>query len=63
MNRLLLTEGVSWWPGEVIADEHVDLTLAGGPADVVLLHDSPAPPWCTAPVRAIVEGNPMDWPR
>lgn len=62
VNRLLLTQGVNWWPSEVITDEHVELTLAGGPADVVLLHDSPAPPWCTAPVRAIVEGNPMDWP-
>jgi hypothetical protein len=62
VNRLLLTEGVSWWPGEVITDEHVDLALDGGPADVMLLHDSPAPPLCTPPVAEIVRGNPMDWP-
>jgi hypothetical protein len=62
VNRLLLTEGVTWWPSEVVTDAHVDLALAGGPADVLLLHDSPAPPWCTAPVREIVEGNPMQWP-
>ncbi len=62
VNRLLLTEGVSWWPTEVITDEHVDLVIAGGPADVMLLHDSPAPPWCTAPVADIVHGNPMGWP-
>ncbi len=63
VNRLLLTEGVSWWPTEVITDAHVDLTVAGGPADVMVLHDSPAPPWCTAPVRTIVEDNPMEWPQ
>ena len=62
VNRLLLTEGVTWWPSEVITDEHLDLTLAGGQADVMLVHDSAAPPWCTAPVREIVESNPMDWP-
>jgi hypothetical protein len=62
VNRLLLTEGVSWWPSEVITDEHVDVTIAGGPADVMLLHDSPAPPLCTPPVAEIVRGNPMDWP-
>jgi hypothetical protein len=62
VNRLLLTDGVTWWPSEVITDEHVDLTLAGGPADVMLLHDSPAPPMCTPPVAEIVRGNPMGWP-
>lgn len=62
VNRLRLTEGVDWWPTEVITDEHVAATVAGGPADVLLLHDSPAPPWCTSPVREIAEGNPNDWP-
>ncbi len=63
VNRLRLTEGVDWWPTEVITDAHVAATLAGGTADVMLTHDSPGPPWCTAAVREVIEGNPNDWPQ
>lgn len=42
VNRHLLTEGVDWWPSEVIGEAHVQSTVAGGAADVMLTHDSPA---------------------
>jgi hypothetical protein len=62
VNRHLLTEGVDWWPSEVIREEHVAATIVGGHADVMLTHDSPAPPYCTAPVADIITGNPLGWP-
>jgi len=62
VNRHLLTEGVDWWPTEVISPEHVEATIAGGYADVMLTHDSPGPPYCTEPVARIIEGNPWGWP-
>jgi len=54
VNRHVLTEGVDWWPSEVILDEHVAATIAGGHAEVMLTHDSPGPPYCTAPVADII---------
>lgn len=62
VNRGLLTEGVDWWPSEVLRDEHVQATIAGGRADVMLTHDSPAEPSCTGPVADIMTSNPMGWP-
>lgn len=62
VNRELLTEGVNWWPTEVLTDEHVDATIAGGPAEIMLTHDSPGPPYCTEPVKDIIVNNPWDWP-
>jgi hypothetical protein len=62
VNRLLLTEGVNWWPSEVITDEHVDTTIARGHADVMLTHDSPGPPYCTGPVAELIATNPWGWP-
>jgi len=66
INRHLLTEGVDWWPSEVLLDEHVDAAIAGGHAEVMLTHDSPASPYCVPPVQDIlrrnVRDNPMDWP-
>jgi hypothetical protein len=62
VNRLLLTEGVNWWPSEVIQDEHVEATIAPGHAEVMLTHDSPAPPYCTGPVADLIENNPWGWP-
>lgn len=54
-------EGVSWWVDEEIRDEHVAAAIAGGPADVMLTHESPA----RTPVRAVREilrTNPMGFP-
>jgi hypothetical protein len=62
VNRLQLTEGVDWWPSEVIGDEHVAVTVAGGHADVMLTHDSPDAPYCTEPVAEVMRGNPHGWP-
>jgi len=62
VNRDQLTEGVDWWPSEVICEEHVEATIAGGHADVMLTHDSPRPPFCTAPVADVIVGNPLGWP-
>ena len=62
INRHLLTEGVDWWPSEVLLDEHVEATIAGGHADVMLTHDSPNPPYCVPAVADIVRDNPWDWP-
>lgn len=38
VNRLKLTEGIDWWPSEVIQEEHVEATIAGGHAEVMLAH-------------------------
>ena len=62
VNRHLLTEGVDWWPSEVVRDEHVAATVAGGHAEVMVTHDSPGPPWCTGPVADIIRANPWGWP-
>ncbi len=62
VNRLLLTEQVDWWPSEVIEEEHVEATIAGGHAEVMLTHDSPSQPYCTAPVATTITDNPWGWP-
>ena len=62
VNRLRLTEGVDWWPSEVIQEEHVEATIAGGHAEVMLTHDSPGPPYCTRPVAEVMRDNPNGWP-
>ena len=62
VNRDLLTEGIDWWPSEVIREEHVEATVAAGHAEVMLTHDSPGPPYCTAPVADTIRDNPWGWP-
>ena len=62
VNRVRLTEGIDWWPSEVIQEEHVETTIAGGHADVMLTHDSPGPPYCTEPIADVIQGNPWGWP-
>ena len=62
VNRHLLTEGIDWWPSEVILEEHVEATIAGGHAEVMLTHDSPGPPYCTEPVADTIRNNPWGWP-
>ncbi len=66
INKHLLTEGVDWWPSEVLLDEHIDAAIEGGHAEVMLTHDSPASPYCVPPVEDIlrrnVRDNPMSWP-
>jgi hypothetical protein len=66
INRHLLTEGVDWWPSEILRDEHVDAAVAGGHAEVMLTHDSPASPYCVPEVQELlrrnVRDNAMAWP-
>ncbi len=55
-------EGVSWWPDEAINDRQVAEAIAGGAADVMLSHESPA----GTPVRGVREvlrTNPWGFPK
>jgi hypothetical protein len=61
VDRRKRTEGRDWWPDEAITDEHVAAAIAGGPADVMLTHESPA----NTPVRAVrdmLRTNPHRFP-
>lgn len=44
-------EGLTWWSDEAITDEHVAAAIAGGPAELMLTHESPA----NTPVRVVRE--------
>ncbi|KJQ52520.1 metallophosphoesterase family protein [Microbacterium sp. SA39] len=54
-------EGVSWWQDEEITRENVVAAIAGGPADLMLTHESPAGTPVRA-VREILRTNPMGFP-
>lgn len=54
-------EGVSWWQDEEITREHVSAAIAGGPADLMLTHESPAGTPVRA-VREILRTNPFGFP-
>ena len=61
VDRAWRQEGISWWPDEEITRQHVAAAIAGGPADLMLTHESPA----RTPVRAVREilrANPMGFP-
>lgn len=56
------TEGVDWWPDENISGLEVAAAIAGGQADVMLTHESPA----GTPVRGVREvlrTNPLGFPK
>lgn len=53
--------GVSWWPDEVITDQQVADAVAGGRADVMLTHESPARTPVAA-VNQVLRSNPMGFP-
>lgn len=50
-------EGLTWWPGEAIDDSHVAAAIAGGSADLMLTHESPAGT-PVRPVQKILRENP-----
>lgn len=57
------TEGVDWWPEEMPSEADVADAIAGGPADVLITHDSPEPEWCIPAVRDTLVRNPYGWPQ
>ena len=54
------TAGRDWWLEETIAEADIERTIAGGPADIMIGHDAPAP--ATAKVDRIRNTNPLGWP-
>lgn len=54
-------EGHTWWPDEVITEQHVQAAIAGGPADLMLTHESPAGTPVRR-VREILRTNPWGFP-
>ncbi|WP_337007406.1 MULTISPECIES: metallophosphoesterase family protein [unclassified Microbacterium] len=54
-------EGVTWWRDEEITREQVSAAIAGGPADLMLTHESPAGTPVRA-VREILRTNPFGFP-
>ncbi|WP_168929494.1 metallophosphoesterase [Nocardioides sp. GY 10113] len=62
VDREWRTADIDWWAQEAIEPEHVHATVAGGPVDVFLAHDSPAAPYWTPAVAQICTTNPQDWP-
>ncbi|RUQ07509.1 metallophosphatase family protein [Microbacterium sp. HSID17254] len=61
VDRAWRVEGVSWWPDEEITRDHVAAAIAGGPADLMLTHESPAGTPVRA-VREILRTNPFGFP-
>jgi hypothetical protein len=55
-------EGLTWWPDEAITDQNVAAAIAGGPADLMLTHESPAGTPVRA-VREILRTNPQGFPK
>ena len=61
VDRLWRIDGAGYWRDEVITEDQVSAAIAGGPADLMLTHESPA----RTPVRAVREvlrTNPMGFP-
>lgn len=42
IDRQYRTQGIDWWPEEAITDRQVEMAKAGGPADIMITHESPA---------------------
>lgn len=61
VDRESRVEGRTWWPDEVITEEHVATAIAGGPADLMLTHESPAKT-PVRPVREVLRTNPQGFP-
>jgi len=61
VDRESRVEGWTWWSDEAITDEHVARAIAGGPADLMLTHESPANT-PVRPVREILRKNPYRFP-
>ena len=62
VDRQSWIDGLTWWPDEAITDEHVADAIAGGRADLMLAHESPANT-PVRPVREILRTNPHGFPK
>ncbi|MFE7065596.1 metallophosphoesterase [Microbacterium sp. NPDC057658] len=62
LDRMSRIEGVTWWPDEAITDQDVAAAIAGGPADLMLTHESPAGT-PVRPVREVLRRNPHGFPK
>jgi hypothetical protein len=61
IDRAWRVAGVEWWPDEAITDAMVDEAVAGGSADVMLVHETPD----RTPVQviqSILSTNPLGFP-
>lgn len=54
------THGIDWWPEELITEKLEALAIVGGPADVLLTHESPVS--AVPEVQLILETNPLGFP-
>lgn len=61
VDRLWRIDGAGWWQEEAISDSQVVAAIAGGPADLMLTHESPARTPVKA-VREVLRTNPMGFP-
>jgi hypothetical protein len=61
VDRAWRTEGVDWWPDERISEGQVADAIAGGPADVMLTHESVAGT-PVRKVRDVLRTNPLGFP-
>ncbi len=61
VDRLWRIDGAGWWQQEAITDAQVASAIAGGPADLMLTHESPARTPVKA-VREVLRTNPMGFP-
>lgn len=62
VDRQSRIEGLTFWPDEAVTDAHVVAAIAGGPADLMLTHESPAGTPVRA-VREILRTNPHGFPK
>src|SRR5690606_23023667 len=62
VDRAWRTDGRDWWVDELITDEQVAAAQAGGRADIMLTHESPAGNPVRA-VRDVLQDNPHGYPR
>lgn len=60
LDKAYRTPGRDWFPDELITEEMEEAALAGGPADVLLTHESPED--AVPEVRRILATNPNEFP-
>ncbi|MFE6966810.1 metallophosphoesterase [Agromyces sp. NPDC057679] len=53
-------EGHTWWPEETVTDAQVDAAVSGGPADIMITHETVN--GGTPEVEQTLASNPMRWP-